>query len=243
MDRVIRVACAVGLVSAALGLIGYGYLTTEVPRTPRPASTPSPTPSPEPTPLIDQPDLSRILPVIGRDSMAHVCPVTPALALTSRHVVLDDHDNPYDLSFSRPNGQVSSVTPYRIATYADLASVVSRIDMDPYPRAALAPLPGERLWWKGYDFRLNPNLFVPRIFTGRVLRVVAGHVILDTTTVPGTSGSCLLNARGEVVAVVAWNVRTEDSNSATVGPGTWGDLAHSLLADADKAVAAARQAE
>jgi hypothetical protein len=57
-----------------------------------------------------------------------------------------------------------------------------------------------------------------------VIRVRNGHVIYFPPGVPGTSGSCVLNEAGEVVAINTFGRDLDDQSVVGGGVGVWGDL-------------------
>jgi hypothetical protein len=66
--------------------------------------------------------------------------------------------------------------------------------------------------WDGEHF------FQPRIIRAKVLRVVAGHVVYEPGGQPGSSGSCVLNAQGQLVAINAFSGMDASSGA---GVGVW----------------------
>jgi hypothetical protein len=200
---------------------------------------------PEPETTINRvPDTSRVVPVIGIDGMSHACPVAPHSMLTNLHVVYNkDLRDTTLMSFSQ-FGRAGILMPYRTSNFADIASVVGTFDVTPYPIAAQPPLPGDRIWWVGYDWKSQGDAFAPAINTALVTRIVAGHVVADTPPVEGSSGSCLLNARGEVVGIVAWRVPIDGGARVLVGPGIWtGALTLELLDQSQEFAAQFRAAQ
>ncbi len=223
-----------------IAVISFGYLGWVASNTPLPTPSPSPTPSPTPTPVPVAPvDLSRVVPLIGRDGMGHGCPVRPGVILTAAHVVSEGTDA-HPIFFSLPSGKASVAMPYKVATYEDIASLVAMIDVDPYPLAKEAPIPGEKLWWVGYNFSTRAQALEPLTFQGTLLRVVGSHLVIDEPPISGSSGSCIINERGEVVGIVTWRVPTDEYKPVLIGPGVWGDLTKPLFVGADAALKEAR---
>ncbi len=148
------------------------------------------------------PDLGGVLALAGSRGLAHACPVAPELALTSEHVV-----GPEFAPFVWEGSGVVGVLGGRGLTvrdlFRDLAFVRPYKSVFPrfYPIAAASPAVGERVWFLGYDFRKREDAMAPRPFDARVVRTRAGHLVMDRAGAPGASGSCVLNERGEVVAI------------------------------------------
>lgn len=170
--------------------------------------------------------LARIVSVIGTSSAGHACPVTPELAITAGHVV-ESHR-----AFGPPDRQAyrgessewaGFLDPEFASGYED-AGFLRAVDR-PFPTvfefALRAPVPGERLWWVGYDWRKQKNAGVRRVFSGRVVAIVAGSIFFDAPTDPGSSGSCVLNSEGKIVAVTAWAMGLQDETRTAVAVGLW----------------------
>lgn len=183
-----------------------------------------PAPAAEPIP----PDVSRIISVVGPRSMAHACPVAPDLALTAGHVAQEDRV----IGPAVPKSYRAESAVW--AGYLDAAMASSyedagflRVDKDSaafpswYEFQLAPPLPGERLWWIGFDWSKRSRAFERRLFSGRVLRIVAGNIILDTSTPGGSSGSCVLNSAGRVVGTISWNKPLDDDSGVGVAVGMW----------------------
>jgi hypothetical protein len=85
------------------------------------------------------------------------------------------------------------------------------------------PVAGERLWLVGYDWRGENAAYAPRVHKATVTRIQAGHIIVKTDAEPGSSGSCVLNAAGNLVGIFV--ARTEGfAWSVGIAVGTWGTL-------------------
>lgn len=182
------------------------------------------------------PDMDAVVRLIGRFSTAHGCPFShPRLgsryALTAGHVVDNRPADPqsplYGGRWSDGGGHSGLFQAVVAFQSADLA-VIEREDKQPfdlaYPLAAFPPTPGERVFILGYDQRAKATAMGPAITEGRVLRIVADNLILDADSRPGSSGSCVLNERSEVVGIVAWG-RQYDDGVDVIAPGTWASVA------------------
>lgn len=166
------------------------------------------------------PDTSRIMHLIGRYGLAQACPIAPDTALTNGHVV---DPRPFDRTapmtpylWSLDSGQGGAVLPRYALGERDLA-VLDGAGLDPYPVAQDAPAVGQRVWFVGYRYDGRSTLKT-EVIRATVLRVVAGHVIYMPGGRPGSSGSCVLNAAGEVVAI---NAGMFHDSEAGIGVGVW----------------------
>jgi hypothetical protein len=170
------------------------------------------------------PNLAGIVGVSGRFGMAHVCPVAADLAVTNAHVIdpFPTHSNMPLVGLRWDGGWL---TPLAASSDEDLALVTPRGDTrfsTWYPVAENPPTAGEQLWWQGFDWR-SPGRSLQRMtFSGRVAAVSAGAISLDSETPSGSSGSCVLNSDGEVVAVIAWAKEMENGSSSTFAVSVWG---------------------
>ncbi len=181
------------------------------------------------------PDTSAVLSVIGRFDMAHACPVAEDRALTNAHVL---DIRPFDPStplvihrFSTSDRAVEGILePVFVSVIEDIGLAIPRNTKFQrfYPIAAAAPQPGDRVWWLMYDWSSRRNMFVDKVVSGKVLRTVAGNIVIDTPTQEGSSGGCILNADGQVVGLVAWGVGDQNTE-VTVGVGVYGPWIRDLL--------------
>lgn len=180
------------------------------------------------------PNVDAILAVQGKYAMAHACPVGPFTALTVAHVMdIRPFDRNMPLFPFRAENTTWSGTlmPVGVEHTTDLG-YTTPFGQTPfpvfYPIAAADPQPGDRLYWIGYNYGGEKEALAPELYSAEVIRVVAGTVVLKKATKPGSSGSCILNSAGEVVALIAWGKELENGREITMGvlvTKPWVDMA------------------
>jgi len=168
-------------------------------------------------------DSSATLRLIGRFTAAQACPVGPTEALTSAHVPdvrpFDPQVPLYPYRYSTADlAQSGIVRPRFVHAAADLGHVSPA--GAPFERyyevAAAAPKPGGKVTFWGYDFRSSGKAFAERRYEAKILRIVAGTIALSKEPDAGTSGSCVFDADGKVIAVISWSLA-----EAGVAVGVW----------------------
>jgi trypsin-like peptidase len=170
--------------------------------------------------------------LVGRFASGHACPVEPRMALTNGHVVdmrpFDDSVRPFPYAWSDGTGASGFLVPAELERGRDLARVqpLNARDVFPHPFrvAAEAPKPGDRVWLLDYDWRNRKSAMADDVIEARVTRVVALHVMFIPSGLPGSSGSCLLNDAGEVVAINEGGYDTDAHEVAGLAVGVWGGL-------------------
>lgn len=157
------------------------------------------------------PDTTGIIRLVGRYSVASGCPVGPREVITNAHVIDPrpfDPTAPTTPMMFQQGDRFGILMPNGVATFRDIAEMKLR-EADPdlamyYSVSKVAPHPGDLLYFMGFDWSGKEEAFAPKMFTAKLLRIVAGHLVYEPAGEPGTSGSCVLNADGEVVGINAW---------------------------------------
>lgn len=152
--------------------------------------------------LLAAPDLSGVLRLSGTSSSAHACPISMNLALTSKHVVMAYSEMIWGINDGEKHSGI--VKSEWADAFRDLAHIVP-ISAQRFPRwypiAEKAPSVGDKVYFLGFDFSNKKDAFAPKEFRGTVTRLFNGTLIFDPAGKPGSSGSCVLNEAGEVVAI------------------------------------------
>lgn len=177
-------------------------------------------------PKIPAPDTRAILQLIGRWGAAHACPIAEDSALTAAHVVdvrpFDKEVPLYPQLWTNGYGETGALQAVKAQQQLDGATLEPEEPFAHfYSIADKAPEPGEWVWFVGYDFEKRDQAFTEHVFKVRVLRVVAHHLILSEAGKPGSSGSCVLNAKGEVVGVNTGGMVLEDHREVGMAVGVW----------------------
>lgn len=170
--------------------------------------------------------------LVGRFSTAHACPIEPRVALTNGHVVdmrpFDASVKPFPYAWSDGTGASGFLVPMELENARDLARVQPLREGDVFPHplrvAAQAPAAGDRVYLLGYDWRNRKSAMADDVIEARVTRVVALHVIFTPSGQPGSSGSCVVNEAGDVVAINAGGYETDAKEAAGLAVGVWGAL-------------------
>ena len=145
-----------------------------------------------------------IVAVGGKKSFGHACPISKTEALTAEHVSTITRFNGtqviFPLIWSDTEGGHGTVMEFMSDSRRDLSYV--RVDEGEFARfftvAKSEPMVGSHVLIVGFDFKKG---IIPRLVWARVLNITAGVLTYDDTPGPGSSGSCVLNEQGEVVAI------------------------------------------
>lgn len=175
--------------------------------------------------ILAAPDLSGMLKLTGGDSIAHACPIAMDRALTNQHVMSTGSQMVWGVgNGEEAHGIVESTETDR---YRDL-SYIKPISVARFPRwypiAKSAPKIGDRIYFIGYDWADRKKAFGPEQFDSKVTQVLNGNIAFEDGGKGGSSGSCVLNEAGEVVAINKGGKDTENNNGiAGFAVGVWGD--------------------
>lgn len=183
-------------------------------------------------PATVQGDLDGVLSLMGTGGMAQACPIAADRALTASHVVVEQWFDgsetiaPYTWEALGVLGLLGSRKTTTWDLFRDLAYVQPWHSEFPrwYPIAKDPPKPGDHVRFRGWDFRKKRDAFATRKFDAKVIRVPNGHVIFEPPGVPGTSGSCVLNDAGELIAIQSFGHPLEDKSTVDGAVGVWGSL-------------------
>jgi S1-C subfamily serine protease len=203
-------------------------------------------PVPE-APVPPGPDTSMMVRVFTQAGMGHACPVSTNLAITNAHVI-DGDGSPEDAATTPVGGRYQSLrgmdgtfATISVSPVSDLAIILTNRADPPLSYYSLAKTPpkiGERLWWVAYDWN-RQRAFSPKLLSGVVKQVIAGHIIIDAKTPEGSSGGCMLNRQGEVVGITTFGIEFSDDEGGVAGAvGLWGKWFN--LPELTKAVEGAR---
>lgn len=178
--------------------------------------------------------------LLGRFSGAHACPTEPRIALTNGHVIdlrPFDADVPaFPYAYSDGAGNSGFLVPTTdkdgrttgLERGRDLATVEPLREGDvfanPLRVASNPPQTGDRVFLLGFSWKNKKSLLDDDVIEAKVTRVVALHVAFYPSGQPGSSGSCIVNEAGEVVAINEGAYSTDDGDEVGLGVGVWGNL-------------------
>ena len=145
----------------------------------------------------------------------HACPVEGQV-ITARHVMWSPQYKQFLMASWSSQGAKGGALVVGQAYTLDIVRLELGGGIVPYLALGPLPKPGDKIYWFEYDFRTAANAYRARRRMGKVLRSVAGHLVLDSPPVPGASGSCLLDTNGNVVGIVIATLDTEDGRSVGV---------------------------
>jgi hypothetical protein len=169
-------------------------------------------------------DTANILRLMGENSAGHACPISATEALTNKHIAVRGYEwIKYQWSAGNASGVVKTV---QVDDSRDLAKVEAIGQAFPgwYVIAKQSPKAGDRVVILGYSWRSKKSAMADDRIEAKVTRVVANHVVFHPSGLGGSSGSCVLNELGEVVAINEGSFPTEDRELAGLAVGVWGEL-------------------
>lgn len=192
----------------------------------------------------ERPNMDGVLRLVGRFGIAHACPFDSGqYAWTSAHVVdlrpFDD-TRPFGARWEDGIGESGTLEVLYVLRDSDLA-LIARNDGKKwdraYPSATEPPKPGDRIHIEGYSYKNKRTAFGPQYHGGEVLRVLADNLVLDENSRQGSSGGCVLNDRGEVVALPTWGpIHMDNQEQVAIAVGVWSsiDNVQRVIAEADQ---------
>jgi len=225
------IGAVLGTLSTAVLAVPLVYWLDRPSPTGIPAVKPSPSPSPGTRVVVHVKGEDRIVALWTKDTLSHACPINSTDALTADHVALKD---------KFINGSEGKFAPFVIWgdelgntgtaqwQWSDVRRDLSMIRTPPLTpnfsaylrRAAEVPAVGSKVYVVGYDFKTtDPGTGGLGDWTMEVTVTGsrAGVLVYSGTPGGGSSGGCVLNQRGEIVAVNVAMVNGEGLGLLVVG--------------------------
>lgn len=171
------------------------------------------------------PDMSAMLKLGTRFGAAHGCPISPTLALTSAHVVDPMPFDPVPMFGTVATTETgrAEIVPVKTFPGRDLALLYGQFDRT-FPIAAEASELGQSVYALGYNYANRDRAFEAKINKMEVVRRVGGRLFLKGDDPRhGSSGGCVLNAAGEVVAIIEGHMVMDNSDKVTLAVEVWGE--------------------
>jgi hypothetical protein len=152
----------------------------------------------------------------GNGQAGHGCPVDGAV-YTARHVMWNRELGQFEGASWSSRGEEGGAVVSGVSPISDIVELgLSPNTLVYLPRGSARV--GERVYWFEYDFRTKANALRARRRFAVVLRIVARQYVLDEIPVGGASGSCLINERGEAIAIVTGGWELTDGKFVGVAP-------------------------
>lgn len=176
------------------------------------------------------PDTSGVIRLVGNGGFGQGCPFEKTLAYTARHMVVKEEPFPRNLFYVWSDHEGRSGSAWN-AGY-DLRRDLAVIHTDKpfhriYPVATDAPQEGEPLTIVGYDLEDEDHPMRPKVVPVKLKNIVSAHLMLGKGGQQGFSGSCVLNAKGEIVGIFHWVVTPamfKEFGVASAVYGEWGSV-------------------
>lgn len=160
-----------------------------------------------------------IVRVMSRWGMGHACPVSADRLLTAAHVA-DRGGWHGAVAWSDMAGNEGRAEPLSRGEPRDILAlrVTSGRPGVVFPIAKEAPAVDSVVYIVGYS-EPTGNILKVKTVQAKVLGRSAGHLFYSKSPGPGSSGSCVLNASREVVAI---NVGIIEASGHGTGVAVWG---------------------
>jgi hypothetical protein len=156
----------------------------------------------------------------GYGTLGHACP-TERGVYTALHNVKPYADHPqghfFTKAFAWEDGYENKGLLYfdSSSETRDLARAAASLGYVPYPLADENPEVGDVVYWKEYNLSDDVMTIIEREST--VTQVIAGHIVMEHNPLPGASGGCLINRKGQAIGVVIWSFGGQGVSASIAG--------------------------
>jgi hypothetical protein len=169
----------------------------------------------------DNPEIRLSLSLIGPQHMGHACAVDGRV-LSAGHIAAPYVNGAktfphYTWSDGKKGGWLRYLTHSHSRDLGMMEPYYGDYPDFQYRQETPATV-GQHVTWYEYNY-IPGNVLSTVRREGVVERLQAGHIIVDAKPNPGASGSCLFNARNEVIGIVTWSIF--DSGVAVDLTGQW----------------------
>lgn len=140
-------------------------------------------------------------------NIGHGCPISDQILITAAHM-MERRDSSQQrieylhLTWGDLLGHRGFLDPIGGDRYQDVGMMRSQ---EKFPGflvlAKTEPVVGETIWLVGFDRDTVPMFLKTKVISAKVTGNRAFYLFYDNTLGPGTSGSCVLNAQGELVGI------------------------------------------
>lgn len=179
--------------------------------------------------LLAAPPFGDVVRLAGKGGIGSACPIEGGYLVTNAHMA----QSMWSMRWSDGRGNEGTAEFARVFDDADWALLkVTRGKVGREFRIAVnPPAIGDRVYVRGYRSDGRKNVLGERRVSTRVTQREAGHIVFEDDGKPGSSGSCVFNDSGEVVAINAAGLGQDEGNErAGWAVGVWGEWAQALKA-------------
>lgn len=158
--------------------------------------------APEAPKISKAPDTAGIISLLSLDRIGHACPCDGTV-YTAAHLARPGNEYLF-YTWGDQLGHQGTAEGNSYDRYRDLGTLKLMGDTPyMYPKATTLPKRGDVVYWVEFGTTAH-EFFLPKVRKAKFLYAFAGYANFDNIPQQGASGSCLLNAKGEVVGIVAW---------------------------------------
>jgi len=158
------------------------------------------------------------LALLGLPGAAHACPLLVdgvGHVVTASHVAWRLTTDGMGQEVWIPNiyliegaaGQIGLAMGEAHHLATDLSYLQTDLELTEWYARGNLPAVGDVVTWVEYDFSKPERAYQPKARSSKVLGTRLSHIFLKEVPESGASGTCVFNAAGEVVGIIAWRQR------------------------------------